>query len=174
MSTEPSHAGSRNKLPFDMSVLVEAAKLEIPSDIRQRAPRYGRLGACVACKQPAQIHFDAAGRFVGCPNVAEGTVFVLVPIASEAQAVSTPATTRQFKIARYVPTEKATDPSLDLSDHRKRVLRAIVDAGESGALTRDVMQHAGLSSSSVSQALNWLRSQHLIEAFEASKPKQRR
>lgn len=165
----------RLTVPFDLEQLVEAARMAISPDCRQRAPRYGRLGSCVACHQPVHAHFDAAGGWLGCPAATEDAVFVLVPVSENGThlAVQTaedtpPKRIREFRVARYTPAiPKSQDiDALDLSDQRKRVLQAVMDAGKSGTRATGVINRSGLPHGSVQQALNWLRSQGLIDARE--------
>lgn len=157
--------------PILLNQILEAARVVISPDVRQRAPRYGRIGACVACLQPIHAHFDAAGGFLGCAAATEDTVFVLVPISETGRVVSTePAPrVRQFRRARYVPSVANHQvDALNLTDRQRKVLQPVIDAGKKGIRARDVEKRSGLTHSSVSQALYWLRRSGLIDAQDDS------
>lgn len=162
----------RKKAPamFDIDQLVEAARMTISPDCRQRAPRYGRLGSCVACHQPVHAHFDGAGGWIGCPAATEDAVFVLVPVSETGTHLAVPRLphTRRFRVARYyatLPRGKQID-DLALSDQRKRALRPVMDAGKKGTRANDVIVKSGLPHGSVQQALAWLRAHGLVDARE--------
>ena len=154
---------------FRIDQLVEAARATISPDVRQRAPRYGRIGACVACSQPIHAHFDAAGGFLGCAAVTEDTVFVLVPISDgDIRRPASPSRMREFRRARYIPViRKGSVDDLNLTDRQRNVLQHVIDAGKRGILNREVEQLSGLTHSSVSNALHWLRRCGLIDARDA-------
>jgi hypothetical protein len=154
----------------DLNALVAAARIN-PPEVKQRRPRYGRPGVCVACKEAVQAHFDGAGGWIGCPAASPNAVFVLVPVGGDPlvpptrQRRSTANRVRRFRAARYFPATTRVD--LDaLSDHRKRTMKAVLDAGDSGAVVGTVRRQSGLSTGSVSQALAWLEAHKLIHARE--------
>jgi hypothetical protein len=124
---------------LDLDSLVEIARIQVPPDMRQRAPRYGRLGACSACRQPVLTHFDGAGRFLGCANVPEDTVFVLMPVTAAGRVVAMPALgtpppprIRRFKVARYTPAPITPLSGVPLTERRSLVRDVIMQAGEAG------------------------------------------
>jgi hypothetical protein len=158
--------------PEQLAELVTVSR-EAPTPARR-----GKLGLCGACREPVAAHWDDAGRFLGCTEAGEQTVFVLWPVkwaAGEIPArfqpreVVKPA--REFVRARYIATlPEGTDlETLDLSDHRKRVLRVIHKTGIEGIVARDIIRESKLPHGSVQQALSWLRERQLITAIEDDK-----
>jgi hypothetical protein len=154
----------------------------------------GKLGGCVACQQAIAAHFQA-GRWIGCPEGEESTVFLLVPasmlvkgkaleskhttVKADAATVNETATaveeseqTRGFKRARYFSTLRANASidTLPLSDTRKKVLRIIHKTGKQGIRAKAIMSRGKLPHGTVQQTLNWLRTQAkpLVEAREDS------
>ena len=155
-------------LNLDLNELIRAARLN-PPEIRQRRPRFGRPGVCVACREALMAHVDAAGGWIGCPAASPDSTFVLVPIDGQLhrlprrRAPEAEPRVRRFRAARYTPVVMNID--LDtLSDHRKRTMKAIIDAGPDGAVVGVIRQQSGLSTGSVTQALSWLEAHQLISA----------
>jgi hypothetical protein len=160
---------------LDLDSLVEIARIQVPPDMRQRAPRYGRLGACSACRQPVLTHFDGAGRFLGCANVPEDTVFVLMPVTAAGRVVAMPALgtpppprIRRFKVARYTPAPITPLSGVPLTERRSLVRDVIMQAGEAGVREADVVDRLGIARGSVSEALAWLHAHQMINKREDS------
>ena len=172
MPRDSTTDGDLSSLGVNVSDLVRAARMN-PPEIKQRRPRYGRPGVCVACKEPLMAHFDGSGGWIGCPVAGPDTIFVLVPISSthpqqplrRHRAPATGPRVRRFRVARYTPAAANIDTST-LSDHRKRVMDVILAAGKAGTIVGTVTQQSGLSSGSVTQALAWLEAHKLINAHE--------
>jgi hypothetical protein len=143
------------------------------------AARRGKLGLCGACREPVASHWDDAGRFLGCAAAGENTVFVLWPVKWHTSEIAPqyrpreeeevkPA--REFVRARYASTlPDGTDlDALDLSDHRRKVLK-VIHAAPAGIIARDIIKESKLPHGSVQQALSWLRERQLITATEDDK-----
>ncbi len=152
-------------------------------DAQPLPARFGQLGLCSACREPAVSHFNTVGRFVGCKAVPEGTTFVLTAVLPGEAAIlpdrriaaqndpqtapRPPRHARRFRRARWHTTvSRKTLPTLDLgaSDQRPPVLKALIDAGPAGALSREICIKTGLTNSQVGQVLSWLQAHQLAEA----------
>jgi hypothetical protein len=146
----------------------------LTTDTEPTPARRGKLGACRACQQSAASHFDSAGRWLGCTAAPDAVTFVLWPVSTATNGSTPPPTPtlepaqgqpqRRFYRARHYYAGPRDLSSLTLSDHRRRVLEAIRDAGKAGTLSRDVVKATKLSYGSVTQATDWLQNQHLIES----------
>ena len=151
---------------------------ESPEAVSPVPARYGHLGQCHACGQPALTHFDTAARFIGCPAVADGTVFELVPVNGSSLAIPIAATThavtrvREFTRAHYIATLPAgkTLADLDLSEQRHRVMEALISFGNLGGISADIAERAGIPANAVTGHLKWLRDKTYVVAYEDITP----
>lgn len=171
---------------LDHESMIALASTVVRSNAEPMPARYGTLGNCAACKDSIVSHFDTAGRWIGCTQVSEGTVFSLYPMPSPRASVrghhngvsesargnhhrSTVRREREFIRARYVslvPKGKRLDSLTLNSEHRQKVLQAIHTAGKVGMLARDIIEKADLPHGSVQQALSWLRKHEFVDARE--------
>lgn len=174
VSMPPNTGDGDSFLPPTPEELTQLAQVrsEAPAPVRR-----GKLGGCGACHQAAAAHWDAAGRFLGCPAAGEDTVFILWPAGSVGprrvahqgdrdRHRAKPA--REFQRARYrTRLDKDVQPSsLTLSPQRKQVLTAIHEAGDEGIIAREIETRTGLPNGSVQQAARWLRDHTVIDAVE--------
>lgn len=152
---------------------VEEAPIPLPR---------GQIGGCVACGHTAASHF-ANGRWVGCINGSDDTVFILIPVHhDDRRQGGAPSsglgldlglrTKRQRFARRAIYRSKihhlAKLDKLRLSDARMRVLQAIHESGKGGIQARDIGARTKLPHGTVQQTLRWLRDQGHVEAAPLS------
>ncbi len=181
--------GSKTKVVYkevSYTELRKLARVAVSTDIRQRAPRSGRLGLCVACQQAVQAHFDTAGGFIGCPAASENTTFVLMPVnasgavmlrravtvSRRSRSAAPKQRTRRFNKGRWGLKQGVTQAQINqlgLSETYTTVVQPVIDQGRMLTVA-EVKKATGLPHHIVSEALNSMEKEKGILTAEDASP----